>query len=334
MANEVEVRQNIIKIFQKQPQWTFKKIAKEVGANPKTISRVIKRFKEDLLIDRKKGSGKKKGPHDRKKAKNVVTILKRDPSISGRKLARKADCSESFVRRTKKEAGLKTYKMQKVPDRNAVKNETAKQRAKKLNKDFVKKFQCCIMDDETYVLADFSQLPGQEFYTADSRGNVAEKFKAKKITKFPKKFLVWQAICSCGKKSSSFVTSGTVNSEIYVKECLQKRLLPFLRKHEVSTFFWPDLASCHYSKMALEWFQRNEVVLVPREANPPNCPELRPIERYWALIKREMKSTKKVAKNIEDFKGKWSAAALRLSDTTIKRLMEGVPEKIKIFIKN
>ncbi|XP_039968651.1 uncharacterized protein LOC120780442 [Bactrocera tryoni] len=138
MASEVEAREKIIKFFQKKPQWSFKKIAKEVEANPKTISRVIKRFKEDVRVDRKKGSGKKTGPHDRDKAKNVVTILKKDPSISGRKLVRKTGCSESFVHRTKKEAGLKTYKVQKVPDRNAVKNETAKQRAKKLKKLFSK----------------------------------------------------------------------------------------------------------------------------------------------------------------------------------------------------
>ena len=56
------------------------------------------------------------------------------------------------------------------------------------------------MDDETYVGGDFSQLPGQEFYVVDSRGYVEEKFRIqrqKNINKFPKKFLVWQAICTC-----------------------------------------------------------------------------------------------------------------------------------------
>jgi len=36
------------------------------------------------------------------------------------------------------------------------------------------------MDDETYVLADFAQLSGQEFYVAGSRGNVDEEFRTKK----------------------------------------------------------------------------------------------------------------------------------------------------------
>ena len=63
------------------------------------------------------------------------------------------------------------------------------------------------MHNETYVLADFSQLPGQEFYVADSRGNVEEKFRVrKKKTKLPKKFLVWQAICTHGERNSLFIT--------------------------------------------------------------------------------------------------------------------------------
>lgn len=94
------------------------------------------------------------------------------------------------------------------------------------------------------------------------------------------------------------MTNGTINSDIYIKECLQKRLLPFMRKHRVPTFFWPDLESCIYSKMALEWYKANNVTLVPKDANPPNCPELRPIEKYWALVKQTLKKTNQEANDI------------------------------------
>ncbi|XP_017478044.1 PREDICTED: uncharacterized protein LOC108367860 isoform X3 [Rhagoletis zephyria] len=109
------------------------------------------------------------------------------------------------------------------------------------------------MDDESYVKADFKQIRGREFHTANKRGNVADKYKNKKFDKFPKKFLIWQAICQCGFKSDPFVSTGTINQEIYVKECLQKRLLPLIRLHKDPVLFWPDLAICHYGKMALGW---------------------------------------------------------------------------------
>lgn len=44
-----------------------------------------------------------------------------------------------------------------------------------------------------------------------------------------------------------------------------------------SVLFLPDLASCHYSKATLAWYEANKVDFVPKAKNPPNCPELRPI---------------------------------------------------------
>lgn len=331
MSNQKKVREEIIKKFLNNPQKSFNWLAKDAKVSRNTVSRVIKNFEEDVSINRKQGTGRKNGCRDRNKAKKVVSMLKKNPNLSGRKTAQLADCSESFVRRVKADAGLKTYKVQKVPDRNAQKNCEAKTRAGKLYTNFVKKFECCVMDDETYVLSDFSQLPGQEFYVADARGNVPEKFRTQRRSKFPRKYLVWQAICSCGERSQNFVTTGTINTEIYIKQCLQKRLLPFLRSHDVSSYFWPDLASCHYSKAALEWYQQNNVTFVPREANPPNCPELRPIERYWALVKKKLKATKGTCKDTTAFKRKWCAASQQIQEETIKALMRGVPEKVKNF---
>ena len=53
------------------------------------------------------------------------------------------------------------------------------------------------------------------------------------MQKFAKKFLV----CECSERSSCFVTTGTINTEIYIKECLKKRLLPFLRSHTGNPLF-------------------------------------------------------------------------------------------------
>jgi transposase/predicted DNA-binding protein YlxM (UPF0122 family) len=333
MTSEVETRKLIIKFFQENPRWTLQKIAKEAKVHRQTVSDVIRRFKKDLTVNRKIGSGRKSEFYSPKKVKKVINIFRRDPNTSVRKMAQKVDTSATTVQRIKTKSGLKSYKVQKVPDRNTVKNVEAKKRAAKLKKDFFQKHDCCIMDDETYVYYDFKQLPGQEHYVADARGNVFEQFRTKKVTKFPKKHLVWQAICSCGQRSKFLVFSGSINSNIYIEECLKKGLLPLLRSHSVSTFFWPDLASSHYSKATLEWYKANGVNFVPKEANPPNCPELRPIEKYWAQVKRILKETKQVSKNETDFKRKWRVASGKVSETTIKTMMGRVPEKIQEFCK-
>ena len=68
MASEVEIRKSIIKIFQEHPEWSFK-IAQEAGVCRKTVSIVIRRFKEDLTINHKERSGRKKGFQSLKIAK-------------------------------------------------------------------------------------------------------------------------------------------------------------------------------------------------------------------------------------------------------------------------
>ena len=110
--------------------------------------------------------------------------------------------------------------------------------------------------------------------------------------------------------------------------------MPFLVKHNVSAFFWPDLACCHYSKATLEWYKAKKVIFVPREVNPPNCSELRPIERYWALVKRKLKNMKKVVKNEAELRTRWREASGKVDETIIKSMMLGVSEKINNFVKN
>ena len=47
--------------------------------------------------------------------------------------------------------------------------------------------------------------------------------------------------------------------------------LPFIKKHDMPTIFWPDLATIHYPKKSLEWFEQDDIELVSKKANPPSC---------------------------------------------------------------
>ena len=56
---------------------------------------------------------------------------------------------------------------------------------------------------------------------------------------------------------------------------------------------------------------------MPKEANPPNCSELRPIERYWGLVKKHLKTTKGSAENENDF-GKWIGSTKKVGKVQLK----------------
>ena len=74
--------------------------------------------------------------------------------------------------------------------------------------------------------------------------------------KYPDKVMVWVAISYPGISKPLFRPSKSeaVNSDIYISECLEKRLLPFNREHDPDSNYicWPDLAGCHYFKVTTE----------------------------------------------------------------------------------
>lgn len=125
-----------------------------------------------------------------------------------------------------------------------------------------------------------------------------------------------------------------MTSELYQKECLQKRILPFIRSHDHPVMFWPDLASCHYSKVVQEWYAEKGVQFVPKNLNPPNCPQFRPIEKYWAIMKRRLKAKGKVVKDINQMTTWWNKIAKTMDEEGVRRLMSRVTGKIREFLRN
>ena len=66
--------------------------------------------------------------------------------------------------------------------------------------------------------------------------------------------------------------------------------------------FWPDLATAHYSKYTQKNPNQLNIKLLPKQCNPPNCPKLRPIEKYWAYLKKKIYSNGKSFKNFNQIK--------------------------------
>jgi hypothetical protein len=109
--------------------------------------------------------------------------------------------------------------------------------------------------------------------------------------KYEKQLLVWMAVSSKGISSIYIHRSKlTIRQEAYLNECIRKRLLPFINKHHKndSILFWSDLASSHYSGQVQEFLKANNINYVRRHQNPPNVPQVRPIETIWSLLEQRM----------------------------------------------
>ena len=77
-----------------------------------------------------------------------------------------------------------------------------------------------------------------------------------------------------------------VNQFIYLGECLEKRLEPFIRHHPDGQYvFYPDLASSHYAQRVVKWYKDNNMNYLKNTENPANRPEVRPSEKFWSILK-------------------------------------------------
>ena len=188
-----------------------------------------------------------------------------------------------------------------------------------------------IIDDETYVPHDPTNIPGDEYYHCLFKSEVPVEFTLKRKEKFPKKYLVWQAIDEMGNVSSPYIQLGTMDSKIYLEECLKKRLLPFIKKHHNldEILFWSDMASIHYAADVCQWLKQQNINFVPLNNNAPNIPQARPIETFWALCKSEYKRQQYYPKDLDEFKKIWKLLSNKVAKNSAQTLMKGVRGKIR-----
>ena len=111
--------------------------------------------------------------------------------------------------------------------------------------------------------------------------------------------MIWMGMSSKGT-SDIYVHKSiqAVNQETYLKECINKRLLPFIAKYHSNGnyLFWPDLAKAHYSNIVQQCLTEKNLPFVSRVNNPPNVPQARPTE---TVLERKIYENNWEAKNID-----------------------------------
>ena len=148
-----------------------------------------------------------------------------------------------------------------------------------------------ILDDEKYFGFSGDETCGNRGFYTDNYEETPDNVKFKQKLKFAPKILVWVAISVEGI-SEPFIleqASTSINQNNYLNECIKKKLVPFINKHHSDRkyIFWPDKASAHYAKTVLEYMD-GKINFLPKSDNPPNIPQARPIERFWALLEQQV----------------------------------------------
>jgi hypothetical protein len=298
------------------------------GEKRSTIYEIIKRFDSSGSYKFRPKTGRKRSVATEKVTKKVVNLMK-NSNRSERNTARKLEISKTTVHSIKERVGLKTNKCRTVPKNTKEQQNRAKTHSRKILEISANKV--LILDDETYVSADPSEIKTNKHFNYFDKSEVPNEVRFKGKQKFPKQYLVWQAIDEYGQVSEPYVKKGTLKAKEYLEECLKKRLLPFIRKYHKNTpiVFWPDMASIHYQKDVIKWLRSEKIEFIEKKENVPNCPQVRPIEIFWAVVKRKYSLMTKVYKTIQTFRNIWFKLSLEVAKDSGHNIMGSVRRRLR-----
>lgn len=308
----------------------------KVGWKRRSVYNTVKRLENNESMDRKPGQGKKVLGMTISREIKLCHEADHKVGLSFRKLARKYKINDKTVKKILKRNGITLNKRKDAPKISEKQEKVIKTRLRKLSRGPLKKENDhidVIMDDESYFDENGMSFHGSNTFLSSDPKNEPHDIKYREKSKYPFKIMVWVAISKKGR-SRFFVkkTQGAVNSEIYIKDCLKSKLLPFIKKYypDDNYVFWPDLASSHYSKKTQDFMREEKINFIPKELNPPNCPNLRPIESFWSKIKREVYADGWTPKDADDLHEKVSKVMSKVGQTIGESFMSNVSKNVRL----
>ena len=294
-VSEVDRRKIIGSFYQKHwsmgKSYTYKYFSK-LGISKATIYRVMEKMDKGESLARKAGSGRKAEKMTSRKVRVMKRYMKENLGASQRKAALKFGVSLAYVNKIVRTKTKLSYRRRKrVPGATEEQKKKQKQRCSRLirNEMKAKNKAQIIMDDESYFFFKGNNQPGNRGFYSDDIGGTGDGVRYASADKFTPKVMVWVAFSEHAISQPFFLQRGAMDSDTYRTKCLPK-LQKFVQDNYrgQKVIFWPDLASAHYQKDVLKTLADMKIPVVAKADNPPATPQIRPIERLWALLKARL----------------------------------------------
>jgi len=306
-----------------------------LGIPKATAYRKIKRYEEGSL-KRIVGSGRIAKIATGINIKKIAAIFNLKAGCSQRGVAEKFNCSQQYVSYIlRNKTDVKARKKTRRPDRTLNQKKTMRPKCRKLYNQF--KDYDFIMDDESYFTLSNSSLSGNDIYYADDPSKCADEVRYKLEKKYEEQLLVSICISPAGI-SPIYIhhSKQAVNRFVYV-DILKNTLLPLVSnyyKKNKNFIFWPDLASAHYSAYTLEFLKKQKIKFVPKELNPANVPEARPIENFWGDLKRLVYKGNWIAKDIAELEKRIRCCYSKMNNDIYLDQIKRCAQKLNSIARN
>ncbi|CAF1067840.1 unnamed protein product [Rotaria magnacalcarata] len=268
----------------------------------------------------------------------LVKTVNNKTGLSQRLIAKDYNVHQSTISRTlKRRTSVVIRKRKKAPKINSEAQEKLAQ--KNCGKLYRMILNGCdiVLDDEKYFgLSGDNVLCNQRFYTTDPSTTPTD-VKYKKKSKFSPKLLVWMAMSSKGVSDIYIHRSKqAVTGDIYLNECINRRLLPFIEEHHKNDnfVFWPDKASAHYAGVVLDRLEEKNIPIVPKQHNPTNVPQARPIETVWSILEQKVYAQNWVAKDLDSLARRIKIKAKELEKKMLQDMVNNIRKQLRSMWRN
>lgn len=261
---------------------------------------------ENGSLKRKVGSGRIAKVATKENIPKIAAFFENKSGCSQKKVAQVFNCSQTRISQVLKTmTNIRTFKKSNYPDHSHQQKKAMRPKCRKLYENY--KNLDFVMDDESYFTLNNSTLAGNDrFYAADP-SQCSDQVRYNLRKKYEDKLLVSCCISPRGISPLYIHHSKQAINQYTYKEILEKTLLPLVSeyyKKDNEFIFWPDLARSHYAKSVIDFLKLKKIKVVPKDINPANVPEARPIENFWGDLKRLVYENNWRAENLEELEAR------------------------------
>lgn len=306
-----------------------REIASALNVSKTCVSQTIAKYRESGNVHDRPRSGRPKvtSPRDdrvlgrlAKQSRNAsVPVLRtRLQEISGKNV------SAMTVSRRLREQGLHSYMAIRKPLQTAVSRKNRRIWCRQKKNWGMERWGKVLFSDECRF----------ELYSRRRirvRRTPTEKFLPECLSSAVQQgggsIMVWGCISMKGTGFIRF-TDGSIDSKEYI-ETMKDTMLPSARKlHGGYYVFQQDNAPCHRSRLSMQWFEENDVPLLPW---PARSPDLNPIENVWSYMGAKLAQSR--PKTIHELRTMTSLIWSDISIEHCQNLIRSMPTRVKQCLK-
>lgn len=313
---------------------SIREIADDLDVSIGLVHKVIKQQEEEGNVDlHYKGNCGHPKLFDDRDLRHIKDIVIKNPRLTARGVQKElGECGDGISIRTMQralnEAGCKAIKPSKCPLLTAVQIQKRYQWAKEHATWGIEEWKKVIWSDETMLRVE-DNCP-RFVRLVDGHEKTADHYL--KSVKHPTQVMIWSCFYY-GGTGRAHVVEKNLNSEEYIAEIVNRRVVPQLRDwfEAGGGLFQQDNAPCHVSKRTLQHLQESGVRVLPW---PPSSPDINPIENLWAIVKRRVRDRQPSTKSalISAFLSVWNRD--EEIQEMCKKLVNSMPSRVEEILEN